>query len=950
MANINIGGRLHSTATGNVVAGANEILDDVKGKKQSVINQETDEALASKQAALVSGTNIKTVNGESILGSGNIQAGDPDAIKYSTQTLTDAQKTQARTNIGAYNKPGTGIPATDLASAAQTSLGKADTAYQKPQGGVPKSDLASGVQSSLDLADTAVQAENVGPILPPPETDEFATKTQVTQLEAKVTDLDQDVNGTIVSFVPQWQRPGYYLSREGVPSASSAWNISAPITLKKGQTVIVKTEGAAACIIAETEDGTTYTPLVNAPSGVSGLQTYSYTATTPKTIALSVKWGLGNVVMQTSQSGLMYLKDDVAQLREEFDEVNEGVSYETPSVEIVAGKYIDSNGRVSSSWGFDYTKPFHADAGQMIIAVAAGYNANVAIISKVVTEDSLYTPLVVSVDSTVREYKYLVEQSGDYAVCYGNSLEHSISIVKNTPEFFEKIIEDIETAVQENAEDISSIQQVTDGASVTTPETTEIANKYIGASGGVANANGMAYTTHFYANKGDEIEVYAAGYNTVIAMLSKVVTENQAYTPLLMSDDSTRKKYVWIAQESGYYAASYATGFQRTITIYANTLKLLSERVSKLEEEIPDIAGVEEDVEDLKLKTSGIAEKTVVIETAETNKYIGQNGMIESAGGFSYSNPIKVKAGCVISIEAQGYNQIPVMIARVVVPGQTYIPLVVSVDSTVRKYNYVVEDDDYFAFSWGTSAGINGKIIVYPGTSEDLTKNLYFGIPVVGVIGDSLASGACYNPATGHTPDNIRFAWWKVLERKSGMTYHGFCEGGMSTRSFITNTRFGLPAALTEANKCDVYIIGLGVNDKGVLGPSYLGTASDIDLSNPDNNADTYYGNYAKIIQKITAFNPGCKFLLFTDPRTESNFNTAVRDIASMFSNCYLIDLWAEYSTLFVTGGFFKKYEDETAHYPAMAYQSMAIIIEDAINSCINSNRADFSKIQYHNN
>lgn len=42
---INIGGRLHSTATGNVVAGANEILDDTKGKKQSVVNQETDNAL-----------------------------------------------------------------------------------------------------------------------------------------------------------------------------------------------------------------------------------------------------------------------------------------------------------------------------------------------------------------------------------------------------------------------------------------------------------------------------------------------------------------------------------------------------------------------------------------------------------------------------------------------------------------------------------------------------------------------------------------------------------------------------------------------------------------------------------------------------------------------------------------------------------------------------------------
>lgn len=162
MANINIGGRLHSTATGNVVAGANEILDDIKGKKQSVINQETDEALSGKQAALVSGTNIKTINNESILGSGNIQAGEPDAVKYSSQSLTDVQKAQARTNIDAYNKP---------------------------SGGIPKADLISGVQASLDLANTAVQAENVGPILPPSETDEFATKTQVNQLDQKIDGL-----------------------------------------------------------------------------------------------------------------------------------------------------------------------------------------------------------------------------------------------------------------------------------------------------------------------------------------------------------------------------------------------------------------------------------------------------------------------------------------------------------------------------------------------------------------------------------------------------------------------------------------------------------------------------------------------------------------------------------------------------------------------------------------
>lgn len=58
----------------------------------------------------------------------------------------------------AYQLPSGGIPATDLASAVQTSLGKADTAYQKPSGGIPKADLATAVQTSLGLADSALQA------------------------------------------------------------------------------------------------------------------------------------------------------------------------------------------------------------------------------------------------------------------------------------------------------------------------------------------------------------------------------------------------------------------------------------------------------------------------------------------------------------------------------------------------------------------------------------------------------------------------------------------------------------------------------------------------------------------------------------------------------------------------------------------------------------------------
>lgn len=50
--NIAVGGRLHSIATGNVLAGANEIFDDDKNKKQSQINTETDQMLAAHGSAI----------------------------------------------------------------------------------------------------------------------------------------------------------------------------------------------------------------------------------------------------------------------------------------------------------------------------------------------------------------------------------------------------------------------------------------------------------------------------------------------------------------------------------------------------------------------------------------------------------------------------------------------------------------------------------------------------------------------------------------------------------------------------------------------------------------------------------------------------------------------------------------------------------------------------------
>ena len=96
----------------------------------------------------------------------NDESGAYEAIE-TAPAPTNIAKTQlasaVQTSLGkadtAYQKPGSGIPSSDMTSAVQTSLGKADTAYQKPSEGIPWYDLTDGLMESIGKADTALQPQ-----------------------------------------------------------------------------------------------------------------------------------------------------------------------------------------------------------------------------------------------------------------------------------------------------------------------------------------------------------------------------------------------------------------------------------------------------------------------------------------------------------------------------------------------------------------------------------------------------------------------------------------------------------------------------------------------------------------------------------------------------------------------------------------------------------------------
>lgn len=162
--------------------------------------------LSLKQDKLVSGTNIKTINGASILGSGNlvIESGEgglslvahdntltgsgtnasplkvdttkiaqktdiPDTSEFITKSVNDLTYYTKTSDLGSLatkntvnyetevtNKPTIPSEVTE-ATVSGWGFTKNTGTYSKPSGGIPKSDLASTVQASLNKADSALQ-------------------------------------------------------------------------------------------------------------------------------------------------------------------------------------------------------------------------------------------------------------------------------------------------------------------------------------------------------------------------------------------------------------------------------------------------------------------------------------------------------------------------------------------------------------------------------------------------------------------------------------------------------------------------------------------------------------------------------------------------------------------------------------------------------------------------
>ena len=159
--------------------------------------------------------------------------------------------------------------------------------------------------------------------------------------------------------------------------------------------------------------------------------------------------------------------------------------------------------------------------------------------------------------------------------------------------------------------------------------------------------------------------------------------------------------------------------------------------------------------------------------------------------------------------------------------------------------------------------------------------------------------------------------------------------------------------AYCKMNPKQAYIVAMGVNDYTRRKRNNLKCGSldtDVDLKDYNNNAPTYAGYMAGIIQRLQSIQPKAKIFVVTRPQTDKGnnaydeFNEVVRGLARMFSNVYVIDLFkhaplydADFQDRYYVGG----------HLNAMGYEYTARVFMTYIDWIIRNNYKEFKEVAF---
>ena len=213
------------------------------------------------------------------------------------------------------------------------------------------------------------------------------------------------------------------------------------------------------------------------------------------------------------------------------------------------------------------------------------------------------------------------------------------------------------------------------------------------------------------------------------------------------------------------------------------------------------------------------------------------------------------------------------------------------------------------------------------------------------VIGDSLASGY-YKDAEGvQHGRNLDYSWPQIMGRIYGQQVQNATQSGATTKSWWEDPNSNCKAMVTASKRSQVYIVGIGGNDYKDITPTpeQIGSSDDIDETDYNNNADTFWGNYCKILQYVHDVAPDAKIICLTvpiPPRPREDWKqVAIRDICAypLFSDyVVLCDLDKDYADLINSPAM--RAEVWHSHYTPVGYANSVELLMYAFSKTIQQN------------
>lgn len=189
----------------------------------------------------------------------------------------------------------------------------------------------------------------------------------------------------------------------------------------------------------------------------------------------------------------------------------------------------------------------------------------------------------------------------------------------------------------------------------------------------------------FPVDSGDKVTVYAKDGGNITVNQLKLRRANGTDDYWTISGYESRT----ITMTESFVGAYLANGTAQTLIIKRDNSYLdLQPQIEDLEAETSENTSTLTKVKEI----VGIDEPTYAV---TTGKYISYDGNITSGSAFEYSAPIEVKEGQKVVLVGEGYNTAVAMISLSNAAGTTITPKVISIDSTVRTYEYDVLADGY---------------------------------------------------------------------------------------------------------------------------------------------------------------------------------------------------------------------------------------------------------------